>query len=80
MRAVSLRPSADQWPQTILGSSRGGRASNQGTKPAGALSLLTWKSIRPSGEQKRIRVIALTITRRRPQPSSASSQCAGLLP
>ena len=45
-----------------------------------ASSPLLWKSMCPPGVQKRMRVIALTMTRRRSQPASVSLQAAGSLP
>ncbi len=77
------RPSADQWPQTIAWSAlaRFG-TSNHGRHPAGALATgpLALNSIAPPGEQKRMRVIALTTTRRRSQPARSSLQDVGVLP
>jgi len=77
------KPSADQWPKTTVwvALARPG-TSNQGRKPAGARSggPLCLNSMRPSGVQKRMRVIAFTITRSRSQPARSSDQQAGSLP
>jgi len=71
------RPSADQCPQTTtLAALFLPGTSNQGKKPRGArvVSPLVSNSINPSGVQKRRRVIAFTMTRRRSAPRKSADQ------
>jgi hypothetical protein len=80
---VRRKPNADQWPQTI-GTPRVLRTgtSNHGMNPCGAFSSspLTRKSMTPSAVQKRMRVIAFTITRSRSMPRRLSRQASGFEP
>ena len=77
------KPSADQWPQiTVWSALLLPGTSNHGKWPAGAsvVSPLVRNSMTPSGVQKRKRVMALTITRRRSIPRKLSSQRSGREP
>ena len=79
----SNAPRVDQWPKATVTSAvwRPG-TSNQGMKPAGAAAALALvsNSITPCAEQKRKRVSAFTIIRRRSTPVKSSCQAAGSLP
>ena len=74
-------PSVDQCPKAIVVSAvRLPGTSNHGTRPAGAcaaLSVLS-KSITPSTEQNRRRVMAFTMARSRSVPCSAASHRSGV--
>src|SRR5260370_29110152 len=76
-------PSVDQWPNAIvaLAVARPG-TSNQGMRPGAACSAdsVLSKSMTPCAVQKRSRVKALTMTRRRSQPCRSGDQRSGWLP
>mmetsp|Transcript_4959 Transcript_4959/g.18007 ORF Transcript_4959/g.18007 Transcript_4959/m.18007 type:complete len:260 (+) Transcript_4959:557-1336(+) len=79
----SSRPRVDQWPKA-MGVPRLARpgTSNQGMKPGGAAAApsLVFRSSLPSALQKRSRVSALTVKRRRSVPVRDGLQRSGSLP